>query len=94
MRIALDAMGGDQAPEVAVHGAVWAARDFKVTVQLVGHPDRIEKELAKHNTHGLALPIIPATEVIEMDEHPATAFRKKKRLVHVRCTSSCQRIEK
>ncbi len=78
MRIALDAMGGDNAPQAAIHGAVWAARDFDLTVQLVGRPQEIEAELAKHKTTDLDLPIIPASEVIEMHEHPAAAVKGKK----------------
>lgn len=78
MKIALDVMGGDHAPEVTIHGAVWAARDFALTIQLVGQPDIIEAELAKHNTHGLNLPIIPANEVIGMNEQPAAAVKNKK----------------
>lgn len=78
MKIILDAMGGDHAPEVTVHGAVWAARDFNLEVQLVGRPEVIQAELQKHDTVGLALPIIPASEVIEMDEHPANAVKAKK----------------
>lgn len=78
MKIALDVMGGDHAPAAAVHAAVWAARDFKLTVQLVGQPRAIEAELDKHQTTGLDLPIIPASEVIEMHEHPATAVKNKK----------------
>jgi glycerol-3-phosphate acyltransferase PlsX len=78
MKIALDAMGGDHAPEVTIHGAVWAARDFDLTVQLVGQPDLIKVELAKHNITGLNLPIIPANEVIGMNEQPATAVKNKK----------------
>jgi phosphate acyltransferase len=78
MKIALDAMGGDYAPAAAIEGAVWAARDFKLTVQLVGQPKAINVELAKHITTGLDLPIIPASEVIEMHEHPATAVKNKK----------------
>jgi glycerol-3-phosphate acyltransferase PlsX len=78
MKIALDAMGGDHAPAAVVHGAVWAARDFGLVVQLVGRPDILTAELSKHNTTGLNLPIIPASEVIEMHEHPATAVKKKR----------------
>jgi phosphate acyltransferase len=78
MKIALDAMGGDHAPAATVHGAVWAARDFGLTIQLVGRPDAIMAELAKHQTHGLDLPIIPASEVIEMHESPAAAVKSKK----------------
>ncbi len=78
MKIALDAMGGDHAPKATVHGAVWAARDFGLAIQLVGRPEIIEAELAKHNIRNLDLPIIPAGEVIEMDEYPAAAVKSKK----------------
>ncbi len=78
MKIALDAMGGDHAPTATIHGAVWAARDFGLTVQLVGRPEAIQAELAKHQTTGLDLPIIPASEIIEMDEHPSAAVKNKK----------------
>ncbi len=78
MKIALDAMGGDRAPAATIHGAVWAARDFGLTVQLVGQPEVIETELAKHQTANLDLQIIPASQVIEMDEHPSAAVKSKK----------------
>jgi glycerol-3-phosphate acyltransferase PlsX len=78
MKIALDAMGGDNAPAAAVHGGVWAARNFGITVQLVGRPEVIKAELVKHPTTGLDLPIIPASDVIEMDESPAAAVKTKK----------------
>ena len=48
MNIALDAMGGDHAPEAIVAGGVEAARVYGVTVSLVGQPDVIEAELKKH----------------------------------------------
>ena len=77
MNIALDAMGGDHAPEAIVAGAVEAARVYDVTVSLVGKPDVIEAELKKHDTKGLNLPIVPASQVIEMDDKPAAAVRAK-----------------
>ncbi|GAB4534457.1 MAG: phosphate acyltransferase PlsX [Anaerolineae bacterium] len=78
MKIVLDAMGGDHAPDVTIHGAVWAARDFDLEVQLVGRPEVIQSELARHNTSGLSLPVIPASETIDMDDHnPANAVRAK-----------------
>jgi glycerol-3-phosphate acyltransferase PlsX len=77
MQIVLDAMGGDFAPEAPVHGAVQAARDFDIEIQLVGKPDVIQAELQKHDTRGLSLPIVLASQVIEMDEHPANAVRAK-----------------
>ncbi len=77
MNIALDAMGGDHAPEAIVAGAVEAARIYGVTVSLVGKPDVIEAELKKYDTKGLDLPIVPASQVIEMDDKPAAAVRAK-----------------
>lgn len=76
--VALDAMGGDNAPGEIVLGAVQAAREYGLGVMLVGREDMIRAELARHDTQGLDLPIIHTDEVIEMDEHPATAVRRKK----------------
>jgi phosphate acyltransferase len=78
VRVALDAMGGDNAPGEVVLGAVQAAREYGIGVYLVGREDAIRAELAKYDTHGLDLPIIHTDEAIEMDEHPATAVRRKK----------------
>ena len=78
MRIALDAMGGDHAPPVAVEGGVWAAREYGVEVVLVGREENVRQELAKYDTSGLSLPIVHASQVIEMDEHPAAAVKAKK----------------
>ncbi|HXL38793.1 MAG TPA: phosphate acyltransferase PlsX [Ktedonobacteraceae bacterium] len=78
VRVALDAMGGDKAPGEVVLGAIQAAREYSMGVYLVGREDAIRAELAKHDTSGLDLPIIHTDEVIEMDEHPASAVRKKK----------------
>ena len=78
MRIVLDAMGGDYAPEVAVEGAVRAGRELDdVEILLVGRPEAIQPELDKYDRTDLRLPIIPASQVVEMDEHPATAVRAK-----------------
>lgn len=78
MNIAVDVMGGDHAPAAIVAGAVEAARLDSITISLVGQPDLIRLELEKHKTAGLALPIIPATQVIDMDDKPATAARTKR----------------
>src|SRR5216683_428594 len=78
VRVALDAMGGDNAPGEIVLGAVQAAREYAMGVYLVGREDAIRAELAKHDTRGLDLPVIHTDETIEMDEHPATAVRRKK----------------
>lgn len=78
VRVALDAMGGDNAPSETVLGAIQAAREYGIGVYLVGREEAIRAELAKHDTTGLDLPIVHTDEVIEMDEHPANAVRRKK----------------
>lgn len=77
MRIALDAMGSDNRPVPDVAGAVLAARDFGDTILLVGDKAQVEAELGKHNTTGLSLEVIPAEQVIEMDEVPSLAAKTK-----------------
>jgi glycerol-3-phosphate acyltransferase PlsX len=78
VRVALDAMGGDNAPGEIVLGAVQAAREYGFGVYLVGQEDAIKAELAKHETQGLDLPIVHTDDVIPMDEHnPARAVRNK-----------------
>ncbi|MGH8914627.1 MAG: phosphate acyltransferase PlsX [Acidimicrobiia bacterium] len=72
-RIALDAMGGDNAPTETVAGAVEASRRG-VDVVLVGEEDAIQAELAKHDTR---LPVVDAPEMIAMGEDPARALREK-----------------
>lgn len=72
-RIALDAMGGDHAPEETVAGAVEAAR-LGVDVMLVGVTGLIEAELEKHD---VALEVVDAPDVIAMGDDPARALREK-----------------
>jgi phosphate acyltransferase len=76
--IAVDAMGGDNAPRPEVEGSVLAARELGVRVLLVGQPNVIRPELARHAAPNLPIEIIPASEVITMNDHPAQAFRRKK----------------
>jgi glycerol-3-phosphate acyltransferase PlsX len=83
VRIVLDAAGGDQAPEQPVRGAVQAARELGCEIILAGPERAIRAELAKHKIAGLRLEIVDAPEVIEMDEHPAQAVRRKTRSAHV-----------
>ena len=77
IRIALDAMGGDYAPAETVKGAVKAARTQAVRVILVGDRDAVEAELAKEDTAGLAIDVVPSKGKIEEDEHPVQALRHK-----------------
>ena len=80
MRIALDAMGGDEAPGPIVVGAVEAVRaQPELTVVLVGDQGRVEHELAKATDAPRdRLPIVHASQVIGMDEKPVEALRKKR----------------
>jgi len=73
-RIALDAMGGDFAPQQTVLGAIDAAR-AGIDVVLVGDEAAIKPLL---DAEGETLPVVPATEVIGMHEDPAAALREKK----------------
>ena len=79
MKIAVDAMGGDYAPEEVVLGAIEAVKSYSLDVVLVGDTNKIEEVLnrygAKDNSH---LSIVHASQVIDMGEHPAQAIRKKK----------------
>lgn len=78
MKIAVDAMGGDYAPEEVVNGAILACRELDAEVILVGDEKKITDILKNHSVSGLKLEIRNATEVIEMGDHPAQAVKKKK----------------
>ncbi len=73
-------MGGDQAPDAPVDGAVRAAHRWGYEVQLVGRETGIRAALERHPgwpTVERLLPVVDAPEVIEMGEHPASAVRAK-----------------
>jgi len=78
--IAVDAMGGDNAPGEIVAGALRAASELGVRILLVGRREAIDSELrqAGGTTSSGAIEVVDATEVIAMDEHPANAVRTKK----------------
>lgn len=79
MRIAVDAMGGDHAPVEIVNGAVQAARKWKsVHLVLVGREDLVKAELKKHRFDGDNITVLHAAEVVEMDDSPTLALRRKK----------------
>jgi len=78
MRVAVDAMGGDNAPVVEVEGAVAAAREFGIPVTLVGDTDRLRQELAQYDTKGLNIDLKHASEVVGMHDSASDAVRKKK----------------
>jgi len=81
IRVAVDAMGGDHAPRAEVAGALAALAEWPGTLQilLVGQPDVIEAELARHPAEARAgVTIVPASEVIGMAEAPLQAIRRKR----------------
>lgn len=79
IRVAVDAMGGDNAPSEIVKGAVAAVKSRKdIQVVLVGIQEAIECELKKCSYSGNRIQIVPASQVIETAEPPVTAIRSKK----------------
>lgn len=78
IRIALDAMGGDHAPQEIVKGAVAAAQDAELEVVLMGPESTLQKELAKSGYAGSGISIINADEVIEMGDPPVWAIKNKR----------------
>ena len=76
-RIALDAMGGDHAPDEIIAGAIRASEELDVEVLLVGDRAQIETYLKQHPASPQNLEIVDAEGVISMDEEPLTALRRK-----------------
>ncbi|HSP09187.1 MAG TPA: phosphate acyltransferase PlsX [Candidatus Dormibacteraeota bacterium] len=86
MRIAVDAMGGDHAPEQVVLGASEAASEYGIDIALVGLPAAVQPLLENHPR----LQLVPCTQVIAMDEHPAQAVRSKPDASMCVCARMCK----
>ena len=79
VNVAVDGMGGDNAPFEIVKGAVEAVNENShVKVFLTGQADKIDSELAKYTYNKEQIEVVNATEIIEMAEPPVMAIRKKK----------------
>ena len=80
MKIILDAMGGDLAPEAAVLGALEAHRDFGTEITLVGRGEEILGVMRKHQIQDLpkGLEIAHADDVVDMHDDPAAVVHKRK----------------
>jgi len=78
IRIALDAMGSDNGPQVDVEGAISAAREFDYEITLVGDESLIKKELEKYKPVPSNISVHHASEVIGMHEQPVLSVRRKK----------------
>ena len=73
MQIAVDAMGGDHAPAQVLQGASQAAAEYRIDVSVVGLPSAVQPLLDQHPL----LRLVPCTQAIAMDDHPAKAVRLK-----------------
>lgn len=79
IRVAVDAMGGDNAPKEIIKGAVEAVNENgKIKVYLTGVKDTVENELAQYTYNKEQIEVVNATEIIETAEPPVMAIRKKK----------------
>jgi len=75
--IAVDAMGGDFAPTEIIKGAIQAARELGVAIIFTGPAKEVEKEIANHDTNGLELSVVGASDVIRDGEEPAFAVMRR-----------------
>lgn len=86
MRIAVDAMGGDHAPQAIVEGVALAQQDFpEVEFLLYGK----ESEIKKYLTNEKNITIIHTDEKISSDDEPVKAIRRKKNGLNGSCCTSC-----
>lgn len=78
MKIVVDAMGGDYAPENVVAGSIDALKEFQVTIALAGPQDRLAAELKKYSYPSHMVEIIHAPEVVAMHDPAVSAIRQKR----------------
>lgn len=79
MKIAIDGMGGDNAPEAVVDGIIQALNDYRdIEFYVTGPEEKINEVLKSKNYCGNQIVVVNATEVIGTNEHPVMAIRKKK----------------
>ena len=76
-KIAVDAMGGDNAPQEIVAGAIRAAAELDVDILLVGNPEAIQTEISKHGNNTNNIEIVAANGIVSMDEDAIVAVRRK-----------------
>lgn len=78
MQIAVDAMGGDNAPEAVVEGAIQAATEYGIRVILVGDREILKHLIKRRHAQDLPIALKHTTEVVEMHESPSVAVRRKR----------------
>src|SRR4030088_2025760 len=86
MRIAVDAMGGDNAPAQVLQGAAQAAAEYGIEVSVVASPGIVHTLLDNHPR----LRLVPSTQIIAMDDHPAHAVRSKPDSSMAVCARLCK----
>lgn len=79
MKIAIDGMGGDNAPKAVIEGVIKALEEYKgIEYYITGQKEQIEEELKNYNYDKTLVNIIDAREIISPNEHPVMALKKKK----------------
>lgn len=79
MKIAIDGMGGDNAPKAVIEGVIQALKEYKgIEYYITGPKEQIEEELKKYQYDEKLVKIVDAREVISPNEHPVMALKKKK----------------
>jgi glycerol-3-phosphate acyltransferase PlsX len=78
IHIAVDAMGGDNAPSVPVEGAVMAASELGINCVLVGQEELLKREVAKYDPPSGRISVIHAPDRVTMEDAPTVALRKKR----------------
>lgn len=78
MRIGLDAMGGDKAPESPIEGAILAVKEYGYHVTLIGKENLIHEQLQNKDYPKNKINIVHTSETIEMEEPAAISVRKKR----------------
>ena len=78
MVVVVDGMGGDFSPNVVVEGCIAAIKEYDINILITGREDLISEELKKHTYDTNKIKVINATEVINTNEHPVMALKRKK----------------
>lgn len=78
MRIVVDGMGGDNAPKAVVSGVVDAIKEYNVEILITGDREILEKEFSSYEFDRSKLEIVHTTEIIENEDKPVQAIRRKK----------------
>ena len=79
MKIIVDGMGGDNAPESTVHGAIEALKEHNINIIITGPEKLIQEQLNKYSYPKDKVEILDAPEIITNEDNPTIAIRRKKK---------------